>query len=421
MAGGTETIGVTPVRLFLELPGGGYVLTSPDEGVRIEVRHLRRAFHQLHGEVDVTCDWSDAMTSNGQRSLSCADLNLSSQTTRAARATYCGQRTKSRQDFDWPGLIDDFCQRVIQAERQTTDAIVLDDAPLDGPPADFVVRGLSVPSDSHSQLICDGGGLKSLVLLLVLGELAQRGIPTALLDWEWNAGRHKARKLRLFGAERIDHLHYLRCRNPITVEQDHIRRFCDAHQIAFIGIDSVSAAVDGKLGDDDTARAYNRTVDHLPPSLSAAHVPKSSLDPQAEMKAFGSAFFHNFCRCSWSVKKQVGANDDLVTIVLSPVKQNDGGRRKPVALEFAFTPDRIDVRNVDAGNVEAYTRSLSLKDQITRLLAGGALTIAAIAQALDAKPDSVNKAIKREIGDRFTKVIGPDFVDRYALLERRIA
>lgn len=398
---------------FGPLPGGGYVQEIPVPGVRIEVRHLRRAYHQLHGELHVHALWRA-----NDSSVSCADLNLSSQRDRESRAIYCARRAKAN-DFDWLGAIDGLCRRVIEAERETGCAIVLDDAPLESPPPDFVVHGVSIPSDSHSQIICDGGGLKSLILLLFLGELAKRGVPVVFLDWEWNAARHLARKRRLFGPERIADLYYLRCRNPLTVEQEHIRRFCEARSIEFVGIDSVSAAVDGKLADDDVARAYNRALDKLPPSLAAAHIPKSSLDPAAESKAFGSAFFHNFARCTWSLKKQVGANDDIVTVVLSPQKQNDGARRKPVALEFSFATDTIEVRPVDAARVEAYTGSLPLKEQITRMLSNGAMTIAALATSLDAKPDSIAKALKREMGERFTKVIGSDHIDRYALLERR--
>jgi hypothetical protein len=80
-----------------------------------------------------------------------------------------------------------------------TDAIVLDDAAMEGPPKDFSVHGLSIPADSHSLLVCDGDGMKSLTMLLVLGEMAKRGIPVAYLDWEWNAARHKRRKERLSG------------------------------------------------------------------------------------------------------------------------------------------------------------------------------------------------------------------------------
>jgi len=87
---------------------------------------------------------------------------------------------------------------------------MLDDAAEDGPPQDLLVHGLAIPADSHSILVCDGGGLKSFLLLLVLGEMAKAGIPVGYLDWEWNAPRHKGRKVRIFGHERLEHLHCLR-------------------------------------------------------------------------------------------------------------------------------------------------------------------------------------------------------------------
>lgn len=409
-------------RVLERLPGDGYVLHLDNEGVQLEARHLRRERYQLYGELDIRCNWFGARTYNG--SLSCGDMNFSSQTARSGRAKYCAARARTKDgEFDWEGVLDEFSLRVIQAERETSAGLVLDDAPDEGPPRDFNVYGLSIPADSHSQLICDGGGLKSLILLLVLGSMAKAGRPVALIDWEWNAQRHKARKLRMFGQDRLEHLHYLYCANPITVEFDHIRRFCDARGVEFIGIDSIGAAVDGKLADDDVARAYNRALTKLPPSLAAAHTPKNNngATESNDLKAFGSAFFHNFSRQTWSVKKEQGTNEDLVTVLLKASKQNDGQRHKPVALEFAFSPEIIQVRNVDPAGVDGFVQSLPLAARMTHLLKGGPMTIAAMAERLEAKPDSIQKAVKRGEGKQFTCVPGPDRVDRWALIERRVS
>jgi hypothetical protein len=66
----------------------------------------------------------------------------------------------------------------------------------------------------------------------------------------------------------------------------------------------------------------------------------------------GSAFFHNFARMTWSLRKQVRASDDVVTVMLVPHKQNDGSRLRRVGLEFAFDPDQIRVRAVDPVAIE---------------------------------------------------------------------
>jgi hypothetical protein len=262
------------------LPGGGYAYVFLDDGIRIEARYLRRDHSALHAEVDVQCDWAGA--SRHGRSLSCADLNLSSQTARKTLAKYCAERAHSRvEDFDWMGAVDSACLEVIRAERQGDDVIVLDDA-SDRVDRNFQVCGLTLPADAPSILIAHGDSLKSLITLLTLGTLAQQGRRTLYLDWEWTADRHKARKRRLFGPERIAGLHYLRCRAPLTVELDRIRRHCDAHAIEFLAVDSVGLACDGKLSDDDTAIRFHRALGTLPPALCAAHVPKSSLSPDAK-------------------------------------------------------------------------------------------------------------------------------------------
>lgn len=99
---------------------------------------------------------------------------------------------------------------------------MLDDA-QDREDHDFNVCGLQIPADAVSMLIAHGDSLKSLLLLFVLGTLVQRGVPVLYIDGEWTADRHKKRKRRLFGFDRLETLHYLRCHVALT-EADRIRR-----------------------------------------------------------------------------------------------------------------------------------------------------------------------------------------------------
>jgi hypothetical protein len=192
--------------------------------------------------------------------------------------------------------------------------------------------------------------------------------------------------------------------------------------VQFIAVDSIGACCDGKLADDDVARAYNRALDELPPSLAAAHVPKNGVDPHADLKAFNSAFFHNYARMTWTVKKQPNAvDDDLVTVLLVPHKQNDGTRLRPVALEFRFSPDQIDVRGVDPTSVDGLAQTLPLRVRMVQLLKRGPQTISQIAEEPREKPDSVLKAVNRNSG-AFTRLTDtPDGAHRIALVERRTA
>jgi hypothetical protein len=260
-----------------------------------------------------------------------------------------------------------------------------------------------------------------MTTLYVLGTLALRGQRVLYLDWEWSADRHRTRKRRLFGDARLENLRYLRCHAPLVHEADRIRRYCDEHQVSFIAVDSVGLACDGKLIDDDVAIRFHRALANLPPALCAAHVPKSSLGPDAKGDAigpFGSVFFSNLCRASWLVKKQPGATDDIVTVGLFPQKQNDGSRRRPIGLEFTFGAENgIAVRNVDLSTVEGLAEKMPLPARIKALLQGGPRTYVEIASELGAKVDTVVKAVNRS--EAFTKVSCPNGVHRIALVERR--
>lgn len=403
------------------VPGGGWAYCFLDEGVRIEARYLRQDHGQLHGEVNVLADWAGAIRHKG--SLSCAYQNLHSLSARKTLAKHCADRAKTKpEDFDWQAAIDAGFIEIIAASRQGEgDVIVLDDAP-DVIERDIDVHGLQVPADATSMLIAHGDSLKSMLVLLVLGTLAARGQRVLYLDWEWSGDRHRRRKHRLFGPARLDGLHYLRCQAPLVVEADRIRRYCDEHEITFLAVDSVGLACDGPLKDDDVAVRFHRAVSSLRPALCTAHVPKSSLGPDAkDATAFGSVFFSNLCRMAWNVKKQPGATDDVVTVGCFPTKQNDGPRLKPVGLEFTFATEQIGVRPVDLTTIDGLADKLPMATRMSSLLKVGPHTVAQIADVLAAKPDTVEKTLKRGEGKMFTRLSGADGVYRWGVLDRRSA
>jgi hypothetical protein len=405
---------------FKKLPGGGYVLELPDDAVRLELRHLRRQWHHLHCEIDVRCEWAGARTFLG--SLVCTtDVDLSSQASRKGIAKHCEQRAHAQpEDFDWQWAIDAAATMAIEAERGGDDLITLDDAPATIT-QNHEIDGLTIAADATTMLIAHGDSLKSMVTLYTLGRLAQRGKNALYCDWEWTAERHKARKRRLFGDERLEGLKYRKLTAPLEVELDKIRRDCDLYKIDTIAIDSVGLASSGKLADDDTAIRFHRALSNLPPAICAAHVPRSAvIDKKAEPDAFGSVFFKNLSRIAWAIRKQTTGSEDVVVVGAFPCKQNDGARLRPVGLEFTFTDERIAVCSANLASVEGLADRLPLSTRIAHLLKRGPLTLHELATELDAKQDSIIKAVKRN--DRFTKVVeASSGVTRIALLERGAA
>jgi hypothetical protein len=137
------------------------------------------------------------------------------------------------------------------------------------------------------------------------------------------------------------------------------------------------------------------------------------------VRCWSAVFFSNLCRMTWLVRKQPGASEDVVTVGLFPQKQNDGARSRPVGLEFNFTAECISVRHVDLAAVEGLEERLPLSVRIAHLLKRGPMTFAQIAGELDAKVDSVTKAVNR--GRGFVKVPSADGITRIALVAREVA
>jgi len=136
---------------------------------------------------------------------------------------------------------------------------------------------------------------------------------------------------------------------------------------------------------------------------------------------FGSAFFHNYARMAWSVRKVVGTNDDVVTVMLVPNKQNDGTWLGPVGLEFDFSPDQITLKNIEPAMVDGLSEDLPVRLRMVPLLKQAPRTVAEIASDLNVQQDAVVKAVQRSRNTFIKLTDCPDGVHRIALVERRVS
>src|ERR1022692_4818791 len=115
----------------------------------------------------VLCSLPGARTVNG--SLSIADFNFSSARSRQDRAKLLGTRCGAK-DLDWNGLVEELCQRVLQADRAGQPAVDL--RTLARPSTDddmLVVEGLALPRRHPSIAFGDGGAGKSYLGLYLGG------------------------------------------------------------------------------------------------------------------------------------------------------------------------------------------------------------------------------------------------------------
>jgi len=391
----------------------GYKLTLPALGIVFQIDRLRRERNELVGELAVRCDLPPAR-GGYDGVLSIADFNVSSARARTERAKLLLERA-SIDSLDWAGLLEEFCQRLLAAERQGKAAVNLRDLPRPNRDnAEVRCDGLVLPKNHPAILFGDGGAAKSYTALYVAGQLAKEGIRVALFDWELAGEDHRERLERLFGTDMPSVL-YARCERPLTFEAERLGRLVHENSIDYAVFDSVAFACDGPPEAAEVAGRYFRAVRQIGcGSLHIAHVSKSD---DSDRKPFGSTFWHNGARMTWFVKASEEPPDEgVLNIGLYNRKANLGPLRATVAFRIDFSDERTTFRRIEAGSNAMLAKKLTIYEQMAYLLKQGSMTAEAIAEEIDAAVESVKRTARR-YKDRFVVVEG----GKLALLEKRLA
>jgi hypothetical protein len=382
----------------------------------MRVERLRRERGELIGELTVACGLPGTLSASGV--LSVADFNLSSARARTERARILVERSQAP-DLGWPDLVEDFCQRVLAAERNGRPAILLRDLPRPAPDDDLDVGGLRLLRRHPVCIFGDGGALKSYLGLWVGAALAKRGLRVLYADWEFAGEDHRERLERIEGPE-MPELWYLRAERPMVAEVDRLRRIVREEQIDYAIYDSVAFACDGPPEAAEVAASYFRAVRRIPVgSLHVAHVNRSDTNDQ---KPFGSTFWHNGFRSTWFAKRSDASPDSRsVTVGLYNRKANLGPLLPAIGYRVTFGDERTTIAPTDLADVSELAASMPLWQRMVAILRSGSLTMVEIASDLDVKLDSVSKAVRRGDGKVFTRVPGPDGIYRIGLLAREVA
>jgi hypothetical protein len=378
-------------REFKAVDEDRYQLTLPEIGVTLEIDRLRREHNELIGELSARCELPGAYTVNG--SLSIADLNLSSARARQERAKLLATRANTRDQIDWNGLLEEFCQRVLQADRGGQPAVDL--RLLPEPKTDEVieVEGLPLLRRHPTILFGDGGSCKSYLSLYIAGKLAEHGLSVGVFDWELAGDDHRVRLQRLF-PDGMPRVMYARCERPLVHEVDRLRRIVRENGIDFAVFDSVAFACDGPPEAAEVAGRYFRAVRQIGNgSLHIAHVNKGE---NADQKPFGSAFWHNGARATWYVKLAGGSSDgDVLNLGLFNRKTNLGRLRPPLGYTLTFTEECTSFRRSEVADNPDLAGQLSVRQRMAHLLRKGALSPEAIAEEIEAEVETVKRTVRR--------------------------
>jgi len=400
-----------PIHQFQQLSDDRYKLDLPDIGTAIEVDRLRRDHNELIGELCVRCNLPGIPTYDG--ALSIADFNLSSARARSERARLLESRSNTK-EIDWAGHLEEFCQRVLAAERAGQPAVDL--RQLDRPTADDILRveGLILPRRHPAVIYGDGGAAKSYTGLYLAGCLAQQGLVVALFDWELAGEDHRDRLQRLFDLP-MPRIWYARCERALVHEADRLRRIVRENGIDYAVFDSVAFACDGPPESAEIAGRYFRALRQIGiGSLHIAHITKGE---GGEEKPFGSVFWHNGARATWFAKiADSSLGGQTLSLGLYQKKANLGMRAQPAGFQIYFGTDRTYFRRRDPADNPELAAKMTIKQQMVALLRQGAMRPEEIAEEIDAKKDTVDKTVRRN-SEIFTVIEG----GKVALLQKLTA
>ena len=403
-------------REFRVIDEDRYQFAIPQIGIVFEIDRVRRKFEELVGELRVRCDLPGARTVDGI--LSVADFSVSSSRSRTERAKFLEMRAGTRGQLDWMGLVEEFCQRVLEAERTGQPAVDLRHVPRREGENMIEIDRFRVPRRHPSILFSDGGVLKSYLALYFAGCMAEMDIPVMYCDWELDEADHSERLHRIFpdGAPQVFHV---RCTRSLTYEADRLRRIARDNGIQYSIFDSIGYACDGAPESAEAAGKYFRAVRQIGGgSLHIAHISKAE---GGDQKPFGSVFWHNSARATWYAERANEIPDGtIVRLGLFNRKANLGPLQPPLGYTVTFTDHRTIFRTSEVADTPELAEKLTVTQRVTALLRRGSMTVMTLAEELGVETNTVTQAVNRQLKKNrlFIVLEGTDTQRRIGLLER---
>ena len=275
----------------------------------------------------------------------------------------------------------------------------------------------------------DYGSLKSL-FALAIGYIVQlpysdnklklitakQSTPCLYLDYEDDRLNFKKRWSAIekgFGIKAAMPMLYRRMTTPLADSMESLQQIIADENIKFLIVDSLGPAARGNLNDTEPAIKYHEALRKLLTnekvgitSLTLAHCSKDQFTRKRTI--FGSVFFTNLARSVWECKAEQEAGEDEAVISLKHAKANLSRLHPTLGYRFTFTDNSVTIAKSDLKDT-GLANELSLSLRIKNLLRAGAMTVKEIAEALDAKEDSVRTTLHRmagkwviQIGDKWT-------------------
>ncbi len=403
---------------FTHVSAGHYTMTVDACAASFDLDRVRRSEGQLCGELTVKCSLAGAKVV-GDGILSSSEFNCSAQQSRSTRAKYLSERAQTQGQVDWVGLLEEFCVRAIDFDRQGEGRVWLKDVESPERGEDFTVNGLRLVSNLPAMIFGDSGKGKSMLAAYLGGLLVIGGRTVLYADWEFAGDQHADRVRRMFGTV-PDNFGYVRCDRPLIHEVDRLRRIIRRDGFDYIICDSVAFAAAGAPEAAEAAQGYYQSLRQLEiGSLNVAHITKGQTGDQQdqkrqESKPFGSTFWAAGARAMWFF--QSTDTPDGFALALHPKKSNDGAPGRAVGFQFQFADNfgPIQVSSTDVRDHGDLAASLPVWQQMQQLVKRGPMSMSQIAAELDVPVNTISHTVRRK--DRmFIRLLGSDGIAKIGL------
>lgn len=388
---------------------------SPEHTLQLVAEEVRRERTGLYATIKIGVD--RVPVSHGELKLVKVDERA-----RLAKAAYTQfenglESACSLNDLNH--FLDLFCMDVPVLWEQSPDRvgapavrIGTDQCPIK---PEYLLRPL-VHKGHPSLIYADGGSGKSVFaeMVAITVSLAWRNNPlkmipsslpvkTLYLDWETDEEELRWRLCAMKDAKGLPEASFLyrSCRAPFHEDADKILRIVERENIGFIVVDSLGGACGSDLNKNDAANLYFSAMRTMGcASLTLTHITKEARDGSRGSSPFGTAYWWNWARSVWEIKKSQEVGEDELTIGLFHKKSNNTRLHKPIGYKLHFVNEADDLREISIQRVDVQddpelSKGLSASSRIVHLLEGGCLGPEAISEALEIKKATVYMELGR--------------------------
>lgn len=341
-----------------------------------------------------------------------AMVNLSSTATRTGLSKLLSGRDGTN---NWAIMLEQVCYGTAMRFRTPPDLVA-----LDGGAALPSVRWLVseyLAEGAVTLLTADGDSGKSwLALAWALAVATGRQVgpcvaemtgPVLYLDYETDYAECQRRLGRLERAHglRTGDVHYRRMDAPLLDALDVVLADVDHVKPVLVIVDSLMPATRVERENLHTAASHTMHAlrDLGPTILGLAHVTKEQAQQtRGRARTFGSVFYENLARSVWEMRRDENGTENEVLAGLYHRKMNLGPRFPDRALRLVFDDEagttHLRYARLDQGTT--LTGYASLGVRIEAVLHDGPATAQDIAEACDAKPETVTRVLKRLVDGR---------------------